>query len=418
MRKNVFYIIATIFILQICYFLWHPKPVSVEKAQLPLLSLSDLPDSMRGLTLKPGKYSHLLGWHDRSANFKNSLHAFQNSCDTFLRQNPETFVGSQYIHLKAKDWYPACRAALKASLSSEKEARSFFEHWFLPVEFKHDRPVKGLFTGYYVPTVQGSLNKSPEYQVPIYSLPTNLVRCNLRDFKASPVNKTIVGRLVDNRMVPFYTRKEIDEGAIVNTAPLIAWVGSELDRLTIEIEGSGVINLENNNNLVIGFSGTNGGEYRSVASILIKQNLIRENDASMENIIKFFKSYPDKLRDIINQNKSFVFFRKLPKDKVVGSQGVPLTAGYSLAVDRKWIPMGMPLWLTTKMYDPLKKKEKYLDRLMIAQDAGGSIKGMVRGDIYFGEGRSAKETAVRMKHSGHYWLLLPRMDRKLDSDDS
>ncbi|OGV34945.1 MAG: hypothetical protein A3E88_04120 [Legionellales bacterium RIFCSPHIGHO2_12_FULL_35_11] len=372
-----------------------------------MLSLSNLPDSLRGLTLSSGKFQKLLGWSNRDVVFVDSLEAFLNSCNTFLKMKPNSFVGSKYIYLEAKDWVPACRAASQVDIKSNNAVRLFFEKNFVPVEFMHGKPVSGLFTGYYVPKINGSLTQTNEYSVPIYALPKDLIIVDLQQFSLDLPHKKLAGRVLGGKLVPFYTREEINNGAIVTDTPVIAWVNNEVDRLILETEGSGVIDLGNNQDLVVGFAGTNGGEYKSVASILIKNKIFREDDASMDNIKKFFDIYPLKLKEIINKNKSFVFFRKLPNDIVVGSQGVKLTPGYSMAVDRKWIPMGVPLWLTTSMYDKDLQEDKFFNRLMIAQDAGGSIKGIVRGDIYFGEGEQAKNTAVHIKNKGHYWLLLP-----------
>ena len=411
MQRSVYYVIGCIFAIIICFHFWHPRNLHVEKPDLPKLSTSELPNGMRGLRLQPGRFHDLFGWENKSLNLKQSLQTLQKSCGALLKRDPDDFVGSDYIFLYAKDWFPACNAAKKVDLHDNKAIKIFFEYWFIPFQFIHKRPVKGLFTGYYVPIVSGSLVKTTKYNVPIYSLPDNLITANTRAFSQKlPVTK-LVGRIVGKKMVPFYSRAEIDDGALGDTAQILAYVESEIDRLTIEIEGSGVIELGNDSRLMIGFAGTNGGQYKSIASILIRENLMSKEKATMQNIKQYFQEYPQKLKQIINQNKSFVFFRKLPQDKVFGSQGVALTAGFSMAVDRKWIPQGTPLWLTTSIYDPKMHEERLFDRLMIAQDAGGSIKGIVRGDIYFGEGLEAKDLALSMYSQGHYWLLLPRLDR-------
>jgi membrane-bound lytic murein transglycosylase A len=407
MRKNIFYIIAIIFAMQVCYLLWHPKPIEVKKPKLPLLSLTALPDSMRGLNLKVGKYRNLFGWYKKNNKLDDSLKAFLISCNAFLKQNPENYVGSEYIALKARDWYPACKAATDVDKYSEEDIRNFFQTWFTPVEFKKGKVINGLFTGYYVPVVLGSRTKTDEYKVPIYSMPKSLITANLQNFSDSLPAKSIVGRVIENKLKPFYTRAEIDGGALDNDAEILAYVNNEIDRLTVETEGSGVVQYNDGLKLIIGFAGTNGGKYKSIASILIDGNFFKPEEASMDRIREFFKQYPDKIRSMISQNESFVFFRKLPNNIVVGSQGVPLTHGISMAVDRKWIPMGVPLWLNTTIHKK-GNKIQYFDRLMIAQDAGGSIKGIVRGDIYWGEGDDAKKSAIQTHGEGHYWLLLPK----------
>ena len=329
----------------------------------------------------------------------------------FFRSCPLFIVGSKYISLHAKDWYPACRAAKQVDASDVKQVRKFFEYWFMPYQFTQGRPLRGLFTGYYIPVVAGSLLKTENYRVPIYGIPDNMLTANAREFSRTLPAKKLVGRLDGKKMVPFYTRAEIDAGALGDEAQILAYVETEIDRLTIETEGSGAIDLGNDSRLFIGFAATNGRQYSSIASIFVRENLLSAHKATMANIKNYLKKYPEKLKQIINQNKSFVFFRILPTKTIVGSHGVPLTGGFSLAVDRKWIPEGMPLWLTTTIYDTKTHKDILFDRLMIAQDTGGSIRGVVRGDIYFGEGDKAKDLALRMHSNGHYWLLLPRLDR-------
>lgn len=410
MQRSVYYVVGFIFAILICVHFWHPRELNVARPTLPMLSTADLPESMSGLKLRPGRFHDLFGW-EKNTHLKDSLLAFRISCKPMLKRNPDDFVGSKYISLHARDWYPACHAANLVEVTDVEAVRKFFEYWFMPFEFTKGRPVRGLFTGYYIPIVAGSLQKTDDYQVPIYGIPNNMLTADARAFSRALPPKKLVGRLEGNKMVPYYTRAEIDSGALGDAAKILAYVETEIDRLTIETEGSGAIDLGDNSRLLIGFAGTNGGQYKSIASVFVRDNLLAAQHATMANIKDYFKKYPEKLKQIINQNKSFVFFRKLPAETVVGSHGVPLTGGFSLAVDRKWIPEGIPLWLTTTMYDTKAHSDKLFDRLMIAQDTGGSIKGVVRGDIYFGEGEKAKELALRMHASGHYWLLLPRLDR-------
>ncbi len=160
---------------------------------------------------------------------KKSLVTFQISCKTFVKQDPEQFVGSEYIHLRAKDWHPACRAALAIHPVSEKAARNFFKQWFTPVEFddlKDHTPVRGLFTGYYMALLHGSRTKTPEYNVPIYGLPSNLLTINLNQFDPAFKNRRIFGRVEGTQVVPYHTREEINKGAIAKKAPVLVWVNS------------------------------------------------------------------------------------------------------------------------------------------------------------------------------------------------
>ncbi|AMP92961.1 murein transglycosylase A [Legionella pneumophila] len=357
-------------------------------------------------TFRQVSFKHLPGWE--SAQLKKSLETFQTSCRAFLKQNPERVVGTEQIDLQAKDWHPACRAALKIKPVDEKSAKLFFEKWFAPVEFYDDKPVKGLFTGYYMPLIKGSYTKSKEFSVPIYELPSNLVTVDLGLFLPNLKNKKIIGRIAGNKVVPFYTREQINKGAIKDTARVLVWINSPVDRLFLEIQGSGIIELEDGKRIFIGYDGQNGAPYTAIAGVLIKKGIMTKHNASMQRIKKYLEAHPKQMDKIINQNKSFVFFRKLSLEAALGSQGVALTPGYSLAIDKQWIPMGAPLWLNTTRPD-IKNPDvnKPMQRLMIAQDTGGAIRGKVRGDVFWGGGDKATLIAGHMKNEGHYWLLLP-----------
>lgn len=387
MKIKIFYsIIIGLFLAQLYSLFWQPKPPAMH--------------------LKRVSFAQLPGWNQ--VNGKQSLQAFQISCKAFIKQNPNQIVGSEFISLTASDWHPACRAAQQVDSNSKAQIQAFFETWFLPVEFVERHPVKGLFTGYYMPLLHGSLTKTEHFTVPIYGLPSTMLTIPLREFSADFARRKLVGHVVGQQVKPFYTRAEIDKGAISPFTPVIAWVSSHLDRLSLEIEGSGIVKLTDGNQMAVGYAGENGAPYTSIAQILIDRGIMTHDTASMQRIRKYFDTHPQETKRILNKNKSFVFFHQLTNRLAVGSQGVPLTAGYSLAVDRKWIPMGTPLWLVTRHPVQQSQHQKSFRRLMIAQDTGGAIKGAVRGDVYWGEGEKATELAGRMKNPGHYWLLLPR----------
>lgn len=351
----------------------------------------------------PVSFHHLPGW--QSSNVVKSLQAFQKSCALFLKKDPNHLAGSQHINLTAKDWQPACQEAKTLTSISNQEAKAFFERWFRPVEFYHHKPVQGLFTGYYMPSIPGSLVKTSKYRVPIYGMPSNLITAYLKKFNPKYKNQRAMMQLKGKKMVPFYTREEINHGALNNKAPVIAWIESEVDRLFLEIEGSGTIELPNNQSLYLTYAGENGAQYTSIAKIMIQKGILSKDKASYSQIKAYLESHPKEKNQLLNQNKSFVFFQKLKENAALGAQGIPLTKGYSLAVDREWIPLGTPLWLNTTK--PTNNQEK-LQRLMIAQDTGGAIKGKVRGDIFYGAGEQALKAAANMQNKGRYWLLLPK----------
>ena len=397
MRQKLIYIISGITCILLGFFWLLPdsnvqKPiVNFKKIAIKTQTLKKVPTknitlkkvSTKDITLKKISFAQLPGWNE--GGIKKSLLAFQMSCKTLLKQGPAHAVGSQHINLQAKEWHPACRAALSIHSIYEATARAFFEKWFYPIEFSKRRPLHGLFTGYYMPRLKGNLTKTEKYNTPIYGLPSN-------------------SRLGGSK----YTREEIDNGVLRKRAPVLAWINSPIERLFLEIEGSGVIQLSNGKSLYLGYAGENGAPYTSIGGVLIKKGILTKDNASRRVIKRYLESQPKKGRTILNKNKSFVFFQNLKQPIALGAQGMALTPGYSLAIDKKWIPLGAPLWLTTTIPDVLKSSGRQLQRLMIAQDTGGAIRGLMRGDIYWGSGKKATFLSDNMKNEGRYWLLLPK----------
>lgn len=358
-----------------------PERVSVDPAKLDVKNMVKTKiTTSSNLSLKKVDFDELPGWDD--ADVKKSLSAFQQSCQTFLKQKPTRSVGSANIRLHAGDWHPACEAALSMKSTEEPDARRFFEKWFHPVELKPKSKTKGLFTGYYMPQLKGSLQRTPQFTTPVYGLPGN-----------SRVH---------------YTREQIDKGALDKKAPVIAWIRSPAERLFLEIEGAGVIKLATGKSLYLSYAGENGAPYTSIGSVLIRQGIMTRHTASKTAIIRYLEEHPGKMNSVLHQNKSFVFFQTTNGHKALGAQDMALTPGYSLAIDKRWIPLGAPLWLNTK--SPVKKtnSEKTFQRLMIAQDTGGAIRGLMRGDVYWGSGTRASFLGEHMKNTGSYWLLLPK----------
>ncbi|MBA2652823.1 MAG: MltA domain-containing protein [Tatlockia sp.] len=342
--------------------------------------------TINSVALKKVPFEELPGWNE--TDIKNSLLAFQNSCTVFLKQAPSHKVGSHFINLQAKDWQPACRDAITVESVSEQRAREFFIKWFHPVELAHQKPIEGLFTGYYMPQLKGSLTRTKEYNTPIYSMPS--------DLQWPPSRRH------------YYSREQIDHGALNKKASVIAWINSPVERSLLETEGSGVIKLTTGKSIYLGYAGENGGHYRSLSSVLINKGIMTRSNASKKSILRYFKSHPDNVNSFLHTNKSFVFFEDLKKPSALGALDMTLTPGYSLAIDKRWIPLGSPLWLTTKKPREHSEADKKFNRLVIAQDTGGAIRGLMRGDIYWGSGKNATYLGEHMKNKGRFWLLLPK----------
>lgn len=338
-----------------------------------------------------------------NAKLQTSFKAFMNSCDFFLKKAPDVKVGSRFISMRASDWHGVCKKAKTLKNHDDKTLRIFFEDNFIALQF----PNKGLFTGYYVPEIPGSLEKKAPYIVPLYGVPKDIVVINLEDFD-SAYHRTLYGRVKNGHVIPYLTRKEINQSQTTLDAPVIAYVKNTIDRLFLEIQGSGVIALPDKKELYINYALENGHSYTPVGKVLLNRKLLEKDNISMQSIREYLLNHPEESDEIINQNKSFVFFRIRPINAFPGAQTVPLTNGHSLAVDRLYIPLGAPVWLSTTYPDPKTKAMKPLKRLMIAQDTGGAIRGVVRGDVFWGAGVDAEQIAGHMKNQGSYWLLLPK----------
>lgn len=392
MKKKTVYLIIIISTL-LSFLTFYFLKLKVKRIQLNSVSFTMLP-----------------GW--KTANLLPSFEAFQSSCKVFLKMDPNKSVGSEFIDLKAKDWFPACQEAMKISMPiTDEKVRQFFQRWFNVVEFHDGKPVQGLFTGYYMSSLKGSLTKTKQFNVPIYGLPDDLVTVQLNQFDPAFKNRKIVGRVVNqHQFLPYHTRAEIDKGALKHKARVLAWVDSKIDRLFLEIQGSGVIELPNGSSKHVGYIGENGAPYTAIAGVLIKQGVMTRDNASMQRIRQYLEAHPQEITPVLNQNKSFVFFEESKTSDAFGSQGIPLTPGYSMAVDLKWVPLGVPVWLNTTRPSLQTQQQRPFQRLMIAQDTGGAIRGPVRGDVYWGGGAKATTIAGRMKNPGQYWMLLPKKE--------
>lgn len=389
-KKRYITLIILLLISLTLYFLWKVKPKVTE------VKLNSVP------------FSVLPGW--KQEDLRPSFAVFQKSCKVFLKMNPDKPVGSELIPLTASAWFPACQVALQSNApKTRQQIKKFFQTWFDVVEFHNGHPVEGLFTGYYMSALKGSLKKTDKFNIPLYGMPDDLIAAQLNLFDPDLKNKKIVGRVVDkHRLVPYYTRAEIDDGAIKGKARVIAWLDSRIDRLFLEIQGSGVIELPDGSPLYVGYAAQNGAPYTAIAGVLIRKGVMTRDNASMQHIRRYLEAHPQEIRHVLNQNKSFVFFEISKTSDAFGSQGTTLTPGYSMAVDPTWVPMGTPLWLNTTR--PANHSDQMLpfQRLMIAQDTGGAIRGAVRGDVYWGPGHRAESIAGRMKNPGKYWMLLPK----------
>jgi membrane-bound lytic murein transglycosylase A len=219
-------------------------------------------------------------------------------------------------------------------------------------------------------------------------------------------NMRLRGRLQGNRVTPYYDRAEIERGDAPLKGREIVWVDSAIDLFFLQIQGSGRIVLDTGETVRVGYADQNGYPYKSIGKLLVERGEMPLERASMQGIKDWARKNPDKLTELLNQNASYVFFREMPNhlSGPLGALGVPLTAGRSIAVDARTIPLGAPVFLATTW----PNSDRPLNRLMLAQDTGGAIRGAVRADFFWGFGGEAGGLAGSMKQSGKMWVLLPQ----------
>jgi membrane-bound lytic murein transglycosylase A len=335
-------------------------------------------------------FSAIAGWP--AASLAPGLRAFASGCARLA-------AGSALRR--------SCEAARALPADDEAAARAFveanFQAWALA---SADGSTEGMVTGYYEPVLAGSRVRSERFRQPVYGIPPDLVAVELEGVVADLKGLRLRGRMAGNRLVPYWTRAEIEANDGFR-APVIAWVEDPVELFFLQIQGSGQIELGAGERLRLGYGDQNGHPYRSVGRILVERGELALEQASMQGIKSWAAANPRKLREALDANPSYVFFREIPDSGAqgpVGTLGVPLTAGYSIAVDPRSVPLGAPVFLATTW--PLSAQR--LERLMAAQDTGGAIRGAVRADFYWGSGSEAGALAGRMRQPGRMWILWPR----------
>ena len=272
----------------------------------------------------------------------------------------------------------------------------------------------GLFTGYYEPLLRGSRARSSRYRVPLYRRPPDIVQVDLGRFREDLRGRRLAGRLRGATLEPYDDRRSITAGALRGRGLELVWVDDPIAAFFLQIQGSGQIELDTGERLRLGYAAQNGHPYFAIGRELIERGELTRETVSLQSIRAWLLEHPDEAQDVMALNASYVFFRTIEGDGPIGSQGVALTPGRSLAVDRTFVPLGVPLWLeTTAPTVGNSAAEGAVDqspvrRLVVAQDTGGAIRGPVRGDLFWGAGSEAEEIAGRMNSEGRYWLLLPR----------
>jgi membrane-bound lytic murein transglycosylase A len=359
--------------------------------------IEKIPPQLTGVT-----YQDIEGWQDD--NQQETLLAFQKSCSKFLKLSPDKETG---FNTKAALWQKACQNLPDSKNSSTEDARQYFEAYFNPFKVTSGTEDTGLFTGYYEASLRGSPMQTGIYQTPLRARPGDLVMVNLGEFVPDLKGQRIAGRVNNGQLKPYEDRAMIETGKLPKDMdkPLY-WVDSAVDAFFLQVQGSGVVTLPDGQAVRVGYDGQNGHPYTAIGKELIARGALTKENVSMQSIRDWLAANPNEASDVMRTNKSYVFFRKLPSDLPgpIGALGVSIEAERSVAIDPKFIPLGAPIFLSTTQ----PNTNEPLDRLMIAQDTGGAIRGGVRADFYWGTGDAAGRKAGSMKQQGKIWALLPK----------
>ncbi len=399
---------------------------------LPLLwlaacSTSTPPLGESGAPAQQGSPASLPAWNEQPVG--DTLQALLQSCRVTGRK---------------PQWSTVCQEAARLPAGDAAAVRRFFESRFNAWRVRDGSTDSGLITGYYEPLLNGSRQRSERAPWPVYGVPADLLsldypaslrgrsvlvarkasanRLQLQpgktvagageievrpaDFTVDARTTRLKGRLEGNRLLPYYTRAEIEQGKGVSSAPVLAWVEDPVELFFLQVQGSGRIQLDDGSFLHVGFAEQNGYNYQSIGKWLVDRGELTLANASMQGIQGWLKANPNRRQELFAVNPSYVFFKALPggDSGPTGALGVPLTGGYSIAVDPRYIPLGTPVYLSTTL--PLSQQP--LNRLVHAQDTGNAIRGAVRADFFWGYGAEAGMYAGRMKQTGSLWMLLPR----------
>ena len=346
----------------------------------------------------PSRVGAAIGWQElpdwNQDKHAEAWPAFLQSCRVLPKKHPEMQA--------------VCDAARQLHTPGDAQARAFFERWFEPhpVLAGNDNP-DGLITGYYEPLLFGSFSKTGRYQYPLYQQPDDLLVIKLDQLFPELKGKRVRGRLQGNTVVPYFDRAHIEQQPSPLQGQELLWVDDPVDAFFLQIQGSGRVQLPDGSIVGVGYANQNGHPYRSIGNKLIQIGAFDKSEVSLFTIKQWLADHPERADEVLNSNPSYVFFslRKDADKGPLGSLGVPLTPQRSIAIDRTRLPMGMPMWLSTSLPGD---SYRAFNKLVMAQDTGGAIRGQVRADLFFGTGERAEKLAGGMKQTGRLYVLLPK----------
>ena len=377
-----------------------PPPVTPPAPTPPIAAPA--PPPTLPARYEPVAWSALPGWGaDRPAE---SWPAFRAGCVPLADNASSSPV-----------WRTPCNVAAAIDGRDAAAIRAFFESQFTPYRvLAADGTDTGTITGYYEPKLLGSRTKTGRFAVPLYAAPDDLLTIDLVALHPDLKDRRLRGRLDGKRVVPYWSRADIERGAAPVADKVLVWVADPVEAFFLQIQGSGRVELTDGSVMRVGYADQNGHPFRSIGRVLIDRGELTLAQASMQGIKAWGERNPDKLPALLDENPSYVFFREVPApapgtleaqiDGPIGTLGVPLLRERTMAVDPRSIPLGAPVYLATT--HPLSSRP--LERLVLAQDTGGAIRGAVRGDFFWGFGDEAGRQAGRMKQDGRFFLLWPK----------
>lgn len=368
---------------------------------------SPVPSLFPQAVLEPTTFAAIPGW-DADA-VAPAFTTFRRSCTMIVRKgdgaSPPRPV---FTALRA-----TCRRALRlAAHPGERAARAFFRQEFVPFRIAPLEQPQGFLTGYYEPEVEGSRTATADYATPLYRRPPDLIM-EAPPKDGAPANKgKAFRREGDGTLIPYHDRAAIEDGALAGKGLEVAWIKDPADAFFAHIQGSVRVKLPDGAVLRLNYDGHNGQPYTPVGRLLIERNLVPREKMSMDAIRAYIAAHPEEGRELMRQNRSYVFFREAtelrPGDGAVGAQGLPLTADRSIAVDRNIHVYGTPFFIAADLPTGAEGQVEPFRHLMVAQDTGSAIIGPARADIFFGAGKEAGQVAGRIQHPGQFVILLPR----------
>jgi membrane-bound lytic murein transglycosylase A len=342
--------------------------------------------------LRRTTYASLPGWSQD--DLRDAWPAFRASCEVLV---------------KKPEWKESCSVAREVLASDSKAVRLFFETFLAPYQVLNaDGTDQGLVTGYYEPLLRGARKRTGIYQTPLYRTPDDLLNVDLAGVYPDLKSLRLRGRLVANKVVPYWTRAELMQNDLL-AGKEILWVDDPIDAFFLQVQGSGRVQMADGKETVrLAYAEQNGYPYKSIGRYLVDHGEMTLEQASAQSIKAWYTAHPARQQELLNSNPSYVFFReeKLadPNRGPKGALGVPLTPQRSIAVDAQFLPLGTPVFLATTQ----PASDVPLQRLMMAQDTGGAIRSAVRADFFWGFGSAAGEQAGKMKQRGMMWVLLPK----------